>query len=266
MELPTIMQNSTTRALRAIILLACLIVIPLVALFGTALPELAARFLEGGLGGEAAPAGESLAEAPRFCSEGQPAVSAVGPQGADVGEVVPAHGGPASGREVPAGYNLSVDQAARPSSGAENLGVAGPVAVNPVSASPVMAAPGMCVSDSPSVGAAVSPMSGSPLSGNSPVPLDANRTEPSVVTNAGSPPSSAEGGSFVRIQNRLRDLGAVYYKLESWGSQQQLFRFQCEMAVGSGPGLTRHFEAVDNDPLMAMHKALVEAEAWHASR
>ena len=75
-------------------------------------------------------------------------------------------------------------------------------------------------------------------------------------------PSTA--GAFLGIQERLRGLGATYYRLESWGSQQPLFRFQCEMALDESPHLTRHFEATDGDPLRAMSKVLAEVEAWKA--
>ena len=65
-----------------------------------------------------------------------------------------------------------------------------------------------------------------------------------------------------RFQPRLQDLGATYYILESWGNQQQLYRFCCRMAVGANTDYTRYFEAVDAVPLAAMRKVLRETENW----
>ena len=65
---------------------------------------------------------------------------------------------------------------------------------------------------------------------------------------------------FDDIQLRLRELGASYYLLESWGSQRQLYRFSCKMAVGGNTDFTRYFEAADADPLQAMLQVLRQVE------
>lgn len=74
------------------------------------------------------------------------------------------------------------------------------------------------------------------------------------------PPSSGE--TFSRVQQRLRNLGAVYYLLETWGDQHQLFRFYCRVAVRGNPAYTRHFEATDADPLRAMGEVVGQVERW----
>jgi hypothetical protein len=61
-------------------------------------------------------------------------------------------------------------------------------------------------------------------------------------------------------------LGAVYYLLEAWGNQEQLYRFYCKMAIGGNTSYTRYFEATDVDPLTAMGKVLREVEAWRAAQ
>lgn len=83
------------------------------------------------------------------------------------------------------------------------------------------------------------------------------------VRAAVSTPSNQEGaGLFRGIQERLRDLGATYYRLESWGEKGELFHFQCRVAVDGHTNFTRHFEATGDDPLNAMDAVLREIEDW----
>ena len=65
------------------------------------------------------------------------------------------------------------------------------------------------------------------------------------VTDAAGQGAGGAGAAdqFRAIQERLRQLGATYYLLESWGNQQQLYRFYCKMAVGGSAQYTRCFEA-----------------------
>jgi hypothetical protein len=71
---------------------------------------------------------------------------------------------------------------------------------------------------------------------------------------------------FTYVLDRLRELGAVYYLLETWGSEGLRFRFHCKMAIGGNPSYTRHFEATDRDAMQAMGKVLAEVETWRAGR
>ncbi len=64
------------------------------------------------------------------------------------------------------------------------------------------------------------------------------------------------------LQSRLRQLGATYYLLETWGNQRQFYRFYCQMAVGGNAGYTHYFEATNSDPLGAMADVLRQVEAW----
>ncbi len=83
---------------------------------------------------------------------------------------------------------------------------------------------------------------------------------PGVLT---APPME---GRFAAIQDRLRQLGATYYLLESWGSREYLYRFYCKVAVGGNPDYTHFFEATHRDPLEAMGEVLRQVEAWRAAR
>jgi hypothetical protein len=67
---------------------------------------------------------------------------------------------------------------------------------------------------------------------------------------------------FMAMQDRLRQLGATYYLLETWGNQKQYYRFYCQMAVGGNNGYTHYFEATNANPLDAMAEVLHQVEAW----
>jgi hypothetical protein len=67
---------------------------------------------------------------------------------------------------------------------------------------------------------------------------------------------------YGEIQARLKKLGATYYVLESWGNDQQLYRFFCKMAVSGDADYVHCFEATHRDPLRAMQEVLQEVESW----
>ena len=97
--------------------------------------------------------------------------------------------------------------------------------------------------------------------------------DPSVVQASNEVPvgppveSPKEGvGLFRGIQQRLRTLGATYYRLESWGERGELFHFQCRVAIDGHVNFTRHFEATGEDPLTAMDSVLNEIESWKDRR
>jgi hypothetical protein len=86
-----------------------------------------------------------------------------------------------------------------------------------------------------------------------------------AVQSPASPPA-AERDPFSQAEHRLRQLGATYYLLESWGQQEQLYRFYCRVAVAGSPNYTRYFEATAAEPLGAMSRVLAEVEAWRGGR
>jgi hypothetical protein len=74
--------------------------------------------------------------------------------------------------------------------------------------------------------------------------------------------AQADANPFMALQDRLRQLGATYYLLETWGNQKQFYRFYCQMAVGGNAGYTHYFEAINSNPLEAMADVLRQVEAW----
>jgi hypothetical protein len=83
---------------------------------------------------------------------------------------------------------------------------------------------------------------------------------PIVSARRGQTPS--EGEELAGVEHRLRQLGATYYRLESWGDGGQWFRFQCRVAVDGNPGCTKHFEATDRVPVQAIAVVFHAVESW----
>jgi hypothetical protein len=95
--------------------------------------------------------------------------------------------------------------------------------------------------------------------------LPANVAAIPKAVEDGSDASTLSGDPFQAIPQRLRELGATYYLLEAWGSDQQMYRFYCKMAVGGSADYTRCFEASHGDPLQAMRQVLQEVETWRGA-
>ncbi len=60
----------------------------------------------------------------------------------------------------------------------------------------------------------------------------------------------------------LRSLDAADYTLEDWGGEGHLYRFRCAIALGENRDHTRQFEAIDADPLRAVHQVVGEVTSW----
>jgi hypothetical protein len=97
------------------------------------------------------------------------------------------------------------------------------------------------------------PVSGPEASGGT-------RSNPSPIPE----PQRTATDHFTAIQQRLRRLGATYYRLETWGERGDQFRFQCRVVFGEAPGLVRDFEAVDREPVQAMAKVLWQVQTWRS--
>jgi hypothetical protein len=71
---------------------------------------------------------------------------------------------------------------------------------------------------------------------------------------------------FRRMEQRLRELGATYYLLETWGTSGDRYRFFCKMALAGNADYNRNriFQATAADPLRAMQDVLAQVEQWRA--
>jgi hypothetical protein len=68
------------------------------------------------------------------------------------------------------------------------------------------------------------------------------------------------------MEQRLRELGATYYLLETWGAGGDRYRFFCKMAIAGNADYNRNriFQATAVDPLRAMQDVLGQVEQWRS--
>jgi hypothetical protein len=108
--------------------------------------------------------------------------------------------------------------------------------------------------------AETTPMPPPPAFPNEPNEPLANRwpqSETGTTQASASPQQTA-------IERRLQSLGALHYRLETAGTQGELFRFQCKMGLEANPNYVGYFEATNSDSLIAMRQVLEQVESWRA--
>lgn len=92
---------------------------------------------------------------------------------------------------------------------------------------------------------------------------------PSGIHSGNSAGGSASARSasdrFHFTQQRLRELGATYLRLQAFGRKADVYEFRCEFPMPRQPGYVKFFETTDSDPLRAMERVLADAEAWQAN-
>jgi hypothetical protein len=64
------------------------------------------------------------------------------------------------------------------------------------------------------------------------------------------------------MRERLKVLGAAYYRLETTDAASETFRFQCKMCSPANPNYVRYFEATASDPMRAVQHVLDQVEMW----
>ena len=259
------MQSSTAVACRVLVMLVCLIAVPLAAILGSSLSDVARSLFGGRWGNDSGPAQESLAEAPRLGTPSEMVGALTGPLNAP--EEVAECARPASpGSATPAGVI--------------HAGLEVPLQSVPADRSPPFVWSRETAREV--AGQAADPAARRPPRSRlaelfpiaPPAPRSADsstrdlRSAPSAsgapMAELPPPPAAASDSRAIAIQQRLRQLGAPHCLLEPWGSRGQLFRFHCKVAIGGNPNWTRYFEATDADPLQAMTRVLEEVEAWRA--
>ena len=258
-------HSSAAVACRAVVMLTCLVGLVGAALFGTALPDMAKELLAGHWPGSTESANQLAPEAPPFTSpasrdweswqadgsgnvpnwseEPDPGAMAATP---GLGEPQVFLGREPAGQSGPGRFSSAVSPDTVPLAGAVQASYELPAGQPLADTMP----------SQPYPDAAAEASNGRPAQ---------NRFQPGQESHPGPNLAPPMVDRFTYIQTRLRELGATYYLLESWGSEGQYFRFHCRMAAGGNQGYTRHFEATESDALQAMAKVLGEVESWRAT-
>jgi hypothetical protein len=257
------MESSTVLAFRIFVMLSCLIIVPLAAIFGSAFPDvvktaLVDRIVALSTGKPVETASNSDPNGFRAVSPAQPAVAGQ-PVSVEHGSTAPAWGGNApetspwpnqqAAAAPPAG--IPATPAVVPVGGAAAQGGYNQSAsfVVPVEQQPQAPAAGAA----PPYGAPA-PMAGAP----------APRPGGALVGADRNACPLEQPDRFTEMERKLREFGATYYLLETWGNAGELYRFHCRMAVANNAAYSRHFEATDRDALKAMSDVLAQVEAWRS--
>jgi hypothetical protein len=252
------MESSTLLAFRIFVMLSCLVIVPMAAIFGSAFPDVVKTVLVDRL--VAWSTGKPLESKPTAEPDGFSRVSAGEPARANAQWEAPRWGGPggenAAWQQQPGQAAPAVVPAA---GGIPQTGQ--PVAVFASASEPAR----MATASAPGRGDdARRPNEMSPVA--SPTAMPPKVQLPGERPGPLPPAEGEQTDRFTAMERKLREYGAVYYLLETWGNEGELYRFHCRMAMANNPSYSRHFEASDRDALRAMSQVLSKVEAWRAGR
>jgi hypothetical protein len=241
------MHSSTVLAGRALVMVVCMVVVPVVAVFGTGWT----KYL--GLSGTF-PTGNGSRPGSRPGANPYTKIAHARAAGSTAAGPLSPGGGTARSAGASANSAPPWNQASG----------------SPASAGPHKTASYEVPMGSPaSQGAAVAPVAHAaptPLRPNSPVSASTAANSRPRTAGGSAPPPLPATDWFTWTQQRLRELGATYYLLETWGRNGELYRFHCKMAIAGNQDYTRHFEATDADAARAMQAVLRQVEAWRAGQ
>ena len=89
--------------------------------------------------------------------------------------------------------------------------------------------------------------------------------ETAALVGQSNPDSVLPTDHFRFIQNRLRQLGAAYFRLETITNSRK-YHFFCRIDAARDGQSGTHFEATRLDPVDAMDAVLAKAESWYAAQ
>ena len=288
------MHSSTAIAFRALVMLIVMISIPLFAIFGRDLPEIVKNLLTGRFvihvsdAGHSAGAVPTAGPVPSSPAPLQPsAITSAGAANpfsepasyraagsADVANVKPvalqAEATPA-GLGEHASATIPADPFATKGPMAQPAGFQPPPTLHPIGSNDFAAQPnGLEATASrtqntlQSAASTVGPNSGGLTATEGASGGREGWSTAATQSKVGG--TSTDNEQFRRAGARLRELGATHYTLETWGPDNNQFRFVCKMAIGGNAEMNRYFQAIDNDPWRAMQSVLEQVEAWRAQQ
>ena len=273
---PPPQPSSPVTTLRALVMIACLVGIPTMALRGTAFSAMIREYLVQKLGGSVTEpeTRAGLDEAPPFVPDvtGAPEISGSfadaptqGPTGAGTNQAPVPNGAffPGSNPRSAAAQFSTAPQFQQGAPSPATIRDRSMIGQPEQPSEAVLAnydrpaAPNSSQSLPP---ANLGTPQSEPVDDQGRLAQNASVAPPPQAAQTVGQPSTVD--QFLYIQQRLRDLGANYYLLENWGNEGNCYRFHCRVAVANSDNFTKHFEATDEQPLGAMTRVLADVEAW----
>jgi hypothetical protein len=102
-----------------------------------------------------------------------------------------------------------------------------------------------------------------------PPELMAATLPPAPPTNPSQPAGPIEqspNADLAALYARLDQLGVHERGLQYWGGSGQLYRFECQAAVGESPDFSRQFESYAAEPRAAVEEVLAKVASWRESQ
>jgi hypothetical protein len=260
-------ESPTVLAFRIFVMLSCLIIVPMAAIFGSAFPDVVKSVLVDRI--MAWSSGKSYEPKPATESGGFAAVTtpaSVNSPGSANNWEAPRWGAPNNSAGTWPGATAQGPQYG-PQGGAPPGGVVPAVATDVSRATPAGHPSERSLIDAPNrypqADTAMAVKQQFTYPGN---PPGAAGSESGPPANRAAPRPLEAPDRFTAMERTLREYGATYYLLETWGNDGELYRFHCRMAISNNPNYTRQFEATDRDSLKAMSQVLERVEAWRSGR
>jgi hypothetical protein len=247
------MQNSAVMAVRATVLLVCLVAVPVAAICGKQAPEFVKSLIQDFTGTPSTVASNqaNATDAPAFrpgliTVAAAPAASAAAPATLpSAGVTVPGPRGSLGGAMSPGGEGAVPSQFAGAQSGASQ-----PSNLERVAGGPI---------NDPHVAQAAHQ-----IGGGDRLRQNGERSPRSDLPASESKATGFAPGYFQTAEMRLRELGATYYLLETLGPTADEYRFVCKVPSGARADEMLAFFSVDRDPLGAMNNVVRQVESWRS--
>jgi hypothetical protein len=91
---------------------------------------------------------------------------------------------------------------------------------------------------------------------------------PTETASAAAPSVATEAAPVDPVQpllTRLQDLGGIDAQVSEWGASGEFFRCSCRAKLEDTSALARHFEAVANEPKLAVEEVVAKVAAWRSA-
>jgi hypothetical protein len=252
------MQNSVTMGLRAIVLLICLVGVPLFAVFGKNAPDAVKALIRNLVVGPTA--NESNHRNASDDTSFRPGLAAAQGQAPDKPLSATADDTTGSGlRALVPVADVPANQATR-TIDAQQQAASQLTQHVPAVSGPVVRTVGTFADRREAAVAAASHIGANRA--NAMTPPDQQPANVSFSTNSDLPGFPAD--YFRGAEQKLRQLGATYYVLETLGPAGDSYRFFCKVAVSQNPDQVLAFFATNPDPLAAMGDVVRQVEMWRA--